>query len=135
MKDRKHIEQNFHSVAGIMPQRWELGVLGVKNFSMGICDGAPSTGRSSYDYRSSVTASMLDQLSWRPLSKDGWMLTFVSSRWSMELWQYLSQTTSSPHIVSHYCHSMTFRQIHTGTKYSFFSTCHSPVECPSRVCC
>ena len=28
-KDRKHIEQNFHSVAGIMPQGWEdFGVLG-----------------------------------------------------------------------------------------------------------
>ena len=28
IKDRKHIEQNFHSVAGIMPQGWDLGVLG-----------------------------------------------------------------------------------------------------------
>ena len=28
MKDRKHIEQNFHSVAGVMPQGWDLGVLG-----------------------------------------------------------------------------------------------------------
>ena len=27
-KDRKHIEQNFHSVAGVMPQGWDLGVLG-----------------------------------------------------------------------------------------------------------
>ena len=26
----------------------DLGVLGVKNFSVGICDGAPSTARSSY---------------------------------------------------------------------------------------
>ena len=30
-----------------MPQGWDLGVMGVKNFSMGICDGAPSTARSS----------------------------------------------------------------------------------------
>ena len=28
IKDRKHIEQNFYSVAGIMPQGWVLGVLG-----------------------------------------------------------------------------------------------------------
>ena len=28
IKDRKHIEQNFHSVAGIMRHRWDLGVLG-----------------------------------------------------------------------------------------------------------
>ena len=28
IKDRKHIEQNFHSVAGVMPQGWDLGVLG-----------------------------------------------------------------------------------------------------------
>ena len=27
MKDRKHIEQNFHSVAGVMPQEWDLGML------------------------------------------------------------------------------------------------------------
>ena len=25
IKDRKHIEQNFHSVAGSMPQGWDLG--------------------------------------------------------------------------------------------------------------
>ena len=28
IKDRKHIEQNFHSVAGVVPQGWDLGVLG-----------------------------------------------------------------------------------------------------------
>ena len=27
-KNRKHIEQNFHSVAGAMPQGWDLRVLG-----------------------------------------------------------------------------------------------------------
>ena len=49
IKDRKHIEYNFHSVVGVMPQGWDLGVLGggVKNFSVGICDGAPSTALSS----------------------------------------------------------------------------------------
>ena len=44
---RKYIEQNFYSVAGVMPQGWDLGVLGVKNFSVGICDGAPSAAHSS----------------------------------------------------------------------------------------
>ena len=28
IKDRKHIEHNFHSVAGVMPQGWDFGVLG-----------------------------------------------------------------------------------------------------------
>ena len=41
---RKHIEHNFHSVAGVMPQGWNLGVLRwAKNLSVGICDAAPST--------------------------------------------------------------------------------------------
>ena len=32
-----------------MPQGWDLGVLGgVKNFSLGICDGAPWTAHSSF---------------------------------------------------------------------------------------
>ena len=48
IKDTNHIEQNFHSVAGIMPQGWHLGVLGVKNLRDGICDGTPSTARSSF---------------------------------------------------------------------------------------
>ena len=52
IKDRKHIEQNFHSVVSVMPRggtsgRWGGGG-GVKTFSVGICDGAPSTARSSY---------------------------------------------------------------------------------------
>ena len=42
IKDRKHIEQNFHSVAGVMPQGWNLAVLGgskalVWGFAMYIC--------------------------------------------------------------------------------------------------
>ena len=46
---RKCIEQNFYSLAGVMLQGWDLGMLGggVKNFSVGICDGAPSTAHSS----------------------------------------------------------------------------------------
>ena len=49
IKDRKHIEQNFHSVARVMPRGGTCGTWGgVKNFSVGICNGAPSTARSSY---------------------------------------------------------------------------------------
>ena len=29
MKDTKHIRRDFHSVAWVMPQGWDLGVLGV----------------------------------------------------------------------------------------------------------
>ena len=50
IEDRKHIEQNFHYVAGVMPQGWHFGVLGVKNLRVGICDGALWTARSSYYY-------------------------------------------------------------------------------------
>ena len=35
IKDRKHIEQNFHSVAGIMPQGWDLGCWGSKTLAWG----------------------------------------------------------------------------------------------------
>ena len=31
LTNRKHIEQNFHSVAGVMPQGWDFGVLGESN--------------------------------------------------------------------------------------------------------
>ena len=47
IKDRKHIEQNFHSVAMVMPRAGTCGCWGVKNFSVGICDGAPSTAHST----------------------------------------------------------------------------------------
>ena len=48
IKDRKHIEHNFHS-AGVMTKGWDLGGAGlVKNFSVGISNGATSTARSSY---------------------------------------------------------------------------------------
>ena len=45
IKDRKNIEQNFYSVAGVRPQGWDQGVLGVKHFSVGIF--ASLTARSS----------------------------------------------------------------------------------------
>ena len=48
IKDRRHIEQNFHSVAGVMPHGRDLGG-GIKNFSVGICDGAQWTARSSFN--------------------------------------------------------------------------------------
>ena len=47
IKDRKHFEQNFHSVAGVIPRMGLVGAGGVKNFSVGIRDGAPTTARSS----------------------------------------------------------------------------------------
>ena len=45
-KDGKHIEQNSYSVAGSCP-RGETWGAGVKNISVGICDGAQSNARSS----------------------------------------------------------------------------------------
>ena len=47
-KGIKHINRNFLSVTWAMPQGRDLGVLGVKYLSVGICDGTPSTARSSY---------------------------------------------------------------------------------------
>ena len=34
MKDTKHIRQDFHSVAWVMPQRLDLGALGVPRSSI-----------------------------------------------------------------------------------------------------
>ena len=48
INDRKRIEHNFHSVAGVKPQGWDLGVPLVQNFSVGIFDGGPSTAHSSF---------------------------------------------------------------------------------------
>ena len=45
IKDLKLIERNFHYVAWDMPQG---GTWGVKNFSVKICDGVPSTAHSSF---------------------------------------------------------------------------------------
>ena len=52
LTNKRHIEHNFHSAAGVMLQGWDLGVLGVKNFSVGICDGAPWTAHSSFCLKS-----------------------------------------------------------------------------------
>ena len=35
IKDRKHIEQKFHSIAGVMPQGWDLGCWWVKILARG----------------------------------------------------------------------------------------------------
>ena len=35
IKDRKHIEHNFHPVAGVMPHGWDLGVLEVGGGTLG----------------------------------------------------------------------------------------------------
>ena len=79
---------------------------------------------SNYDYRSSVT-SMLDQLNWRTLEQrraDARLCLFykmVHGIVAVPLPDYVQPT----HRVSRYCHSMTFRQIHTNRnyyKYSFF---------------
>ena len=44
----KHIEHNFHSVVWVMPQGKDLGVLRVKNLSVGLCHFATSTASSSF---------------------------------------------------------------------------------------
>ena len=63
IEDRKHIEQNFHSVAKVMPQLGLGGAGGVKNFSVGICNGAPSTARSNkylaYTFLNAYMSSVL----------------------------------------------------------------------------
>ena len=49
IKGRKHIEQNFHSVAGVMPQGWDSGVLGGgQKFQRGDLRWRPSTAHSSF---------------------------------------------------------------------------------------
>ena len=51
IKDRKNIKQNFHSVARVMPGMAFGGAGGVvKNFCVGICDGAPSTAHYSHTF-------------------------------------------------------------------------------------
>ena len=47
IKDRKYIEQNYQSVAGVMPQVCDWGAGWVKILNVGICDGAPSTAHFS----------------------------------------------------------------------------------------
>ena len=51
---RKYIEHNFYSVARAMHLGRDLGCWGVKNVSVGICDGAQSTAHSSIGIASSL---------------------------------------------------------------------------------
>ena len=53
IKDRKHIEQNFILLSGSCARSGTWGAGWVKNFSLGICDGAPSTARSSLPWNHS----------------------------------------------------------------------------------
>ena len=46
IKDKNILNRIFILLPGIMGQGWDLRVLGVKNFSVGICDGVPSTACS-----------------------------------------------------------------------------------------
>ena len=49
IKDRKHIEQNFHSVASVMPRGGTSGRWGEsKPLAWGFAMAPPSTARSSY---------------------------------------------------------------------------------------
>ena len=55
IKDRKHIKQNFHSIAGVIPQEWDLGVLGgSKTLAWGFAMG-PHRCCSSFSYFSVKT--------------------------------------------------------------------------------
>ena len=59
----------------------------------------PHAGRPVITITSQVLHLCLTNSVGEPSSKDGRMPAFVSfTRWSMELWQYPSQITSSPHI-------------------------------------
>ena len=68
IKDRKHIEQYFHSVAsGSCPRdgTWGAGGGGggVKNLSVGICDGAPSPAHSCISLQTVWTQIRPDKMS------------------------------------------------------------------------
>ena len=79
---------------------------------------------SNYDYRSSVSA-MLDQLGRRSPAQrraDARLCLFYKIIHGLVAVPF-PDNIKPTHRVSRYCHSMTFRQIHTGTNYykcSFF---------------
>ena len=49
-KDIKHIDRTIHSVVCVMHKWSDLGMLGVKNLGVEICDDAQSTARSSKQF-------------------------------------------------------------------------------------
>ena len=70
-----------------------------KHFSLKKFKEGPHAGRPVIMITGQVLHLCLTNSVGEPLSKDGLMPAFVSStRWSMELWQYPSQITSSLHI-------------------------------------
>ena len=110
-----------------------------KNSSLKKFKEGPHAGRPVITITGQASHLCLTNSVGEPLSKDGQMPAFVSStRWSMELWQYPSQITSSLHVecpvtVTHW---HFFRYIQTGTIIVLIlSTGYSPVVCPARVCC
>ena len=48
-KDIKHIDWTIHFVNCVMHKWCDLGMLGVKNFGVEICDDTQSTASSSYN--------------------------------------------------------------------------------------
>ena len=46
-KEIKDIDRTIHSVACVMHKWFDLGMLGVKNLGVEICDAVQSTARSS----------------------------------------------------------------------------------------
>ena len=77
IKDRKHIEQNFHSVAKVMPRGGTAECWGIKNFSVGICDGAPTTARSSFRF-----ANIMKRIDFRAM----YFLILYPSLYRLALW-------------------------------------------------
>ena len=50
MKDIEQIEHDFHSVAWVISQGWDLVLRGkVKQFSAGVCDGVSPSAHSTLD--------------------------------------------------------------------------------------
>ena len=47
IKDKKHVEQNYHFVAWVMLKAWDFGCWDDRN-SVGICNGTPSAVFSSF---------------------------------------------------------------------------------------
>ena len=83
IKDRKHIEHNyFHSVAKVMPWGGTAWCWGVENFSVGICDGAPSTARSSIYFifllfRSGYVTKIMKLIQkWKKIEVKNWTVPF-----------------------------------------------------------
>ena len=94
IKDRKHIEQNFHSVAKVVPRGGTAGCWGVKNFSVGICEGDPSTACSSmnfWSYKFSVFCLMIGRIK---VYKWFYIVIFIKVYQSMSSFPWKLSSTS-----------------------------------------